>query len=138
MPLFLGLISYQRLDEFIERRRSIARFYDLAVGNIGGLSPQMIIEGTESSYNYYTVRVEPESGLDRDKIVEELKRRNIETGVHYPRALTEQPALGNYVTDACPVAEELAGQVFSIPIHPYLTEREIEYVVSGLREAVYH
>lgn len=133
----LGLDQLSRLDEFIEKRRNIARYYDLAVGNIEGLYSQRITEGAEPSYNYYTVRVDPESRLDRNQIVEELKRRNIETAVHYPRALTDQPALEKYVTEACPVAEELAGQVFSIPIHPHLSERDTEHVVSALRAAVY-
>jgi perosamine synthetase len=133
----LGLDQMTRLDYFLEKRRSIARYYDLAVGNIEGISPQLVTEGTESCYNYYTVKVEPDMGLDRDRIVEDMRNMNIETIVHYPYALTEQPALMKYVTEPCPVAEEIARNVFSIPIHPYLTEKEAEQVVLALRTVVY-
>jgi perosamine synthetase len=133
----LGLDQMTRLDYFLEKRRSIARYYNLAIGNIEGVSPQRVTEGTESCYNYYTVRVDPCMGLDRDRIVMDMRNMNIETTVHYPVALTEQPALRKYVTELCPAAEELARNVFSIPIHPYLSEREAEQVVLALRTAVH-
>ncbi|MCW4011402.1 MAG: DegT/DnrJ/EryC1/StrS family aminotransferase, partial [Candidatus Bathyarchaeota archaeon] len=133
----IGLDQMTRLDYFLGKRRSIARYYDLAIGNIEGVMPQRVTEGTESCYNYYTVRVDPDMGLDRDRIVMDMRNMNIETLVHYPYALTEQPALMKYVTEPCPVAEELARNVFSIPIHPYLSEREAEQVVLALRTAVY-
>jgi len=133
----LGLDQMTRLDYFLEKRRSIARYYNLAIGNIEGVSPQRVTEGTESCYNYYTVRVDPCMGLDRDRIVMDMRNMNIETTVHYPVALTEQPALRKYVTEPCPAAEELARNVFSIPIHPYLSGREAEQVVLALRTAVH-
>ena len=133
----LGLDQMTRLDYFLEKRRSIARYYDLAFGNIEGVVPQRVTEGTESCYNYYTVRVDPAMELDRDMIVMDMRNMNIETLVHYPFALTEQPALRKYVTEPCQVAEELAKNVFSIPIHPYLTKREAEQVILALRTVVY-
>ena len=133
----LGLDQMTRLDYFLEKRRRIARYYDLAIGNIEGVMPQRVTEGTESCYNYYTVRVDLSMGLDRDRIVMDMRNMNIETLVHYPIALTEQPALRKYFTEPCPVAQELAKNVFSIPIHPYLTEKETEQVVLALRTAVY-
>lgn len=132
----LGLDQMSRLDYFLEKRRSIARYYDLAVGNIEGIESQRFTEGVEPCYNYYTLRVDPDYGLNRDQIVEDMRKMGIETTIHYPKALTEQPALAKYSSE-CPVAQDLTRKVFSIPIHPYLSERDIEQVVLALRTAVY-
>jgi perosamine synthetase len=129
----LGLDQLSHLDLFLEKRRTIARYYDVAIGNIKGIKPQQITPETDSCYNYYTVQVEQNSGLDRDHLVQELRGMGIETAVHYPKTLTEQPALREYVKHSCPVAEELSRRVFSIPIHPFMSERDMERVVLGLR-----
>lgn len=131
----LGLSQMRRLDRYIERRRSIARYYDLAIGNIKGLVPQRITENVESSYNYYTVKLDPEEmRCTRDELQGALYEEGIETGVHYPRPLNRQPALLRYSTDPCPVAEMLSQQVISLPIHPALNAYDPERVVLALRK----
>ena len=130
----LGLSQMRGLEGFLERRRSTALYYDLALGNIEGLTPQVVNSDVNSCYNYYTVRMESdEFRCSRDQLVEALRSENIETGVHYPRALTQQPALKKYVTP-CPVAESLSDQVFSIPIHPGMSPKDAEKVINALRK----
>ena len=131
----LGLSQLRRLDRYIERRRSIARYYDLAIGNIEGLTPQRITENVESSYNYYTVKLDTEAlKCTRDELQRALCDEKIETGVHYPRPLNSQPALQKYSTAPCPVAEKLSQQVISIPIHPGLNSNDTERVIQALRK----
>ena len=132
----IGLDQMTRLKESLERRRSIAKYYDLVIGNIEGIKPQSIAPEVNSCYNYYTVQVEPDVEISRDQILKDLGAMNIETAVHYPYALTEQPALRKYVHEACVEAESLSKRVFSIPIHPFLSERDMEYVASALRSIV--
>ena len=130
----LGLSQMRGIERFLERRRATAMYYDLALGNIGGLEPQAITPDVDSCYNYYTVRMEPdEFRCTRDQLVKALRSENIETGVHYPSALTQQPALKKYASD-CPVAESLAKRVFSIPIHPGLSSMDAERVIDALRK----
>ncbi len=133
MASILGLDQLNKLDQFLEKRRNIARYYDIAIGNMKGIKSQWVTPETDSCYNYYTVQVEPDSGLNRDQLVQELRAIGIEAAIHYPRALTEQPALQEYIKYGCPEAEELSRRVFSIPIHPYMRERDMERVVLGLR-----
>jgi len=132
----LGLDQLTRLEEALRRRGEIAKYYDLAIGNIDGIKSQRINPGTDSCYNYYTIQVDLEKGLSRDKIVEELRKMNIEAAIHYPCALTEQLALKEYITEPCPKAESLSKRVFSIPIHSHLSDSEMEYIVLTLRNIV--
>ena len=130
----LGLNQMRDLERFLERRRGTVMYYDLALGNIDGLVPQVITPDVDSCYNYYTVRMEPdEFKCSRDQLVTALRSENIETGVHYPRALTQQPALSKYAAE-CPVAESLADLIFSIPIHPGLGPMDAERVIEALRK----
>jgi len=130
----LGLSQMMGLEKFLARRRATALYYDIAMGNIDGLVPQVITPGVDSCYNYYTVRMEPgEFRCSRDQFVRALRSENIETGVHYPSALTQQPALKKYATD-CPVAELLAKLVFSIPIHPGMSSMAAERVIDAIRK----
>ena len=132
----LGIDQLTRLEEEMKKRSEIAKYYDLAMEKIEGIKSQQINPETVSCYNYYTVQVDPKKEPSRDKIVKKLREMNIEAAVHYPRALTEQPALKEYITESCPEAERLSKRVFSIPIHPRLSDNEIEYVVWALGSIV--
>jgi dTDP-4-amino-4,6-dideoxygalactose transaminase len=54
------------------------------------------------------------------------------TGVHYPRALTQQPAYARFVRAPCPEAEAWAAECVSIPCFPEMTDEEIEAVCRAL------
>ena len=55
------------------------------------------------------------------------------TAVHYPRALTQQPAYRQFVRDPCPEAESWAAECVSLPCFPEMTDDEIEIVCRALR-----
>ena len=56
-----------------------------------------------------------------------------DTGVHYPLALTQQPAYQGFVGAACPEAEQWAAECVSFPCFPELTDDEIEAVCRAIR-----
>ncbi len=87
----------------------------------------------QSAWAQYTVR-----SPHRDAIRAHLHAQAIPTALYYPRPLHLQPAF-NQADGAdlsMPVAEELAQQVFSLPIHPYLREDEQMRVVEAVKAAV--
>lgn len=59
--------------------------------------------------------------------------RPFATGIHYERALTQQPGYREYVRDPCPEAEAWAADCVSLPCFPELTDDEIEAVCRGLQ-----
>ena len=65
---------------------------------------------------------------DRDAVAEELGRRGVDVGVHYPL----NPFLAH---DDVPRAREFAQQVLTLPIHPWLTDDEVAAVIDGVRAA---
>ena len=70
----------------------------------------------------------------RDGVRARLAASGIETGLHYPFALSEQPALARW-SRPCPNAEHAAGQVLSLPMHPLLTSADVDAVCDAFVEA---
>ena len=68
----------------------------------------------------------------RDALRAELTARGIETLIHYPIALPQQPALASTHPANCPVASRVASQVFSLPLHPQLTLAEVDRVAAAV------
>ena len=60
------------------------------------------------------------------------KRSGVQTAVHYPLAITQQPAYRALATRPCPVAEAWAAEAVTVPCAPELTDEEVETVASAL------
>lgn len=71
----------------------------------------------------------------RDRVAAAMRADGIETGVHYRRALTQQPAFAKWVRP-CPNAEEAATEILSLPCDPLMTQDDIGAVCESLLEAV--
>ena len=92
-----------------------------------------IREGNTHVYAQYTIRVP-----DRDTLAENLKSLGVPTAVYYPKCLHEQPVfapVGHRYGDF-PAAETASREVLSLPLNPYLTEAEQDFVIQGVREAL--
>jgi UDP-2-acetamido-2-deoxy-ribo-hexuluronate aminotransferase len=87
-------------------------------------------EGNTHVYAQYTIRVP-----DRDGLGEVLRERGIPTAVYYPKCLHEQPVFEplGYKLGDFPEAESAARSVISLPLNPYLTEQEQDFVIEGVR-----
>lgn len=79
----------------------------------------------------YTIRI---SDGRRDAIARNLKSRGIPTAVYYPKPLHQQAAYREFpiAGNGLPVSEIAASEVLSLPVHPYLTAEEQDYVIEGL------
>jgi len=132
----IGLNQLKMLDEFLARRRENAKFLSEHIRRISGLKPQKTIEGVNHSYSYYTVIMDLEEfKCSRDEFVEALRAENIGCMIYYPTPLSHQPALKEYASKAdCPVAYDVSKRVFSIPVHPSLTQEDLEKIVEALNK----
>ena len=65
-----------------------------------------------------------------------LKEKNIPAMIYYPKPMHEQPAYKEFsLNKDLNESKNLSESVFSIPIHPYLTDLEIEYIIENLKKA---
>ncbi|MGH2488231.1 MAG: DegT/DnrJ/EryC1/StrS family aminotransferase, partial [Candidatus Limnocylindria bacterium] len=85
--------------------------------------------GATHVYHQYTLRV-----LKRDAFVESLRERGVGTGVYYPIPVHRQKPfidLG-YGDQSFPVSERLAEEVVSIPVHPGLSDEDVDAVIAAV------
>jgi dTDP-4-amino-4,6-dideoxygalactose transaminase len=118
-------VKLKYLDEENARRREIARTYDWRLAATPLRLPQCQ-SGMEHVYHQYVVRSD-----ERDRLRECLRERGIGALVHYPAPVHLQPAYRDRIAihrDALPITEQAARQVLSLPMHPFLTDAEIERV----------
>lgn len=118
-----------RLEEQVARRREIAAMYDTGLAGIGGLGLPAVRPGRTHQYYVYTVRTR-----FRDRLQAFLAERGIETRVNYPTPihLMRAYAFLGLKPGTLPVTERLAGAILSLPMHPFLTERDVERVVEAV------
>jgi dTDP-4-amino-4,6-dideoxygalactose transaminase len=121
-----------RLDQWMARRSEIAARY------VEGLSDcclrPIVATGGRSAHHLFPVEVTTD---EHATIFERLRQRGIAVGRHYPFVCPDQPAVrGLGITiGSLPVARRLAERELSLPIHPYLEDREVEHVITACLEA---
>ncbi len=124
-----------------ERRRLAARYRSLVSDAVGDEAAEPLAEHPASPciYHLFPIRVG-----DRDGLARALGAAGIATGVHYPRAVVDQPALQQLLQPSgrpigeslVPVARDWAGRELSLPIFPGMRNEELEAVVTAIRAAL--
>ncbi len=95
--------------------------------------PPIVPEDFYSSWAQYTLQVENKEV--RDDLQKALKALDIPTAIYYPIPMHRQTAF-NYLNlddNCCPVADQLADTVISLPMHPYLSEADQDVICDALR-----
>jgi UDP-2-acetamido-2-deoxy-ribo-hexuluronate aminotransferase len=118
-------------DGEVAARSRIGARYSALLADANCVTP-WIAPGNTSVYAQYTIQVS-----DREAVVKALHEAGIPTAVHYPVTLDRQPAMAKWVAGGahCPVSHRLAGQVVSLPMHPYLTEEGLRVIAAAVTAA---
>jgi dTDP-4-amino-4,6-dideoxygalactose transaminase len=132
----IGLNQLKLYDEFLAKRKRNAKALAEGLSRIRGLKPQKPGKGVDHSYSYYTVIMDLEQyKCTRDAFVNALKAENIGCMVYYPIPLSKQPALKRYRSKVlCPVAEDVSKKVFSVPVHPSLSDEDLGKILEALEK----
>ena len=136
----IGLNQLKLYDEFLAKRKRNAKALTEGLNRIRGLKPQKPGKGVDHSYSYYTVIMDLEQyKCTRDEFVNALKAENIGCMIYYPIPLSKQPALKRYGSRVkCPVTDDLSKKVFSIPVHPNLSDEDLKKIVKALEKVSSH
>jgi perosamine synthetase len=130
----IGLVQLDRLPHWLERRQSNASTLNSLLDGIPGIKPPTVEAGVEHSYHQYTIQVNPSNGgITRDELQAELQDLGIQTAVHYPRSLHQQPVFAaEYGDISLPASEQLSTSVLSLPIHPAINDNDLRWIARGL------
>ncbi len=137
----IGLHQLRRLPSFQARRREIVRRYNSAFANIEQL--QLPAEGDEisSAWHLYVIRLNLDAiDIDRDLFIEELRKMNVGTSVHFiPLHFHShfQKKYG-YSESDFPVASSNFNRIITLPLHPGLADEDVDYVTAAVKYLLDH
>lgn len=125
------LCKLKVFDSELAARRRIAATYTRELENIVTTPP--IPCGCDSAWAQYTLR-----SAHRDALRAHLQTQNIPSAIYYPCPLHRQPVFNQAdgTNSQMPIADKLSREVFSLPIHPYLTEDQQTEIITAVKSAV--
>lgn len=120
----IALAQMDRLETFTARRRENAAYLS---AHLQGVRVPVVEPGVDHVWHQYTVRYEG----DRDAAVKQLNEAGVGTGIFYPIPAHKQEHLQplGYGELSLPVVERLSQQVISLPVHPQLSQEDLDTIV---------
>ncbi|MFL5734109.1 MAG: DegT/DnrJ/EryC1/StrS family aminotransferase [Chloroflexia bacterium] len=128
----IGVAQMPKLERFNEQRIANAAYLSEHLPSDCVLVPT-VRPGTRHVFHQYTVRVLPP--LDRDTVREKLAIAGVGSEVYYPVPVHKQQVYMSmgYGSQSFPESEKAAKQVLSLPVHPGLTQEDLETIVAAVR-----
>lgn len=122
----IGLAQIEKLPRFTEQRIANATYLDQQLA--GHVTTPTALPGHTHVYHQYTIRVP--AGKNRDQFAADLQKRGVGSGVHYPRPIHQQPYYQEHGFGdvSLPISEQAALQVLCLPVHPALSQADVETV----------
>jgi dTDP-4-amino-4,6-dideoxygalactose transaminase len=136
----IGIHQLPKLDRFIETRTTIAEQYNREFADVAELAlPAYAPYDQRHAWHLYTplVRIE-KLDIDRDQFMDELKRRNIGSGLHY-KAIHHHPYYRDHLEihdDDLPMASYASERILSLPLFPRMTADDAADVVTAVKEVI--
>ena len=129
LPKFKAFVDYELADV-----NKVAQKYTQLLS--GAVKTPVIPEGYYSSWAQYTITLE--SREKRDSLQSSLKEKGIPSMIYYPKPMHRQTAFAGLESarENFPVSDMLCGCVLSLPMHPYLSDEDVESVCDAVRSIV--
>lgn len=135
----IAIEQLKKVDGLNSKRQLNAERLNKQLKGIEGLITPNTHNGRTHVYHQYTIRITDESKVARDKLVDSLRDQGVGAGVYYPKPLHyfDHISKYGYKKGDFPVAEQSAEQVVSLPIHPKVTKKDVDYMAKTIKE-IFH
>ncbi len=125
----IGIVQMKKLPAFIAKRRKNAQQLTKILSKSKKLILPCETKERQHSWYLYTARLKDGTEHQRNKLLEDLKAKGIGAEAYYVHPINTMPYYRmNYGAKALPETEKAAKQVFSLPIHPAVTDEEIQFI----------
>lgn len=130
----IGIEQLKKLNKFTEARQKNAAYMNSKLKDVSGIVTPLTKSNCEHVFHQYTIRVTGECKVNRDTLAKILNDKGIGTGIHYPMPVHKQPFYKEIgYKDNLPVAEKIAGEVLSLPVHPALSKEDLDFIIAAIR-----
>jgi dTDP-4-amino-4,6-dideoxygalactose transaminase len=121
-------VKLKHLDSWNDKRRELAALYCQLLSDLDLTTP---VEKPYAKHVYHQFTLKTKN---RDKLLENLTRKQIPAQIYYPIPVHKQKAYAASLANlSLPVTERICTEVLSLPIHPWLTSDQIEQIASACR-----
>jgi len=123
-------VKLKYYDKDLKLRQEVAQKYSEKLQNLDIVLPTIKDDRT-SAFAQYSIRIK-----NRDEIQIKLKENGIPTAVHYPMPLHLQECFSylGYKKGDFPISEKISNEIMSLPMNPYVSEKEMEYILKGFND----
>ena len=119
----------------VATRQDHARRLNEGLSALPGIRVPQALPGRHHVWHQYTILIGDDARLDRDHLLAALTQAGIGCGIYYPRAVFDYDCYRDHpqvvVTEA-PVATDVARRCLSLPVHPYLSEGDLDRIVTTM------
>ncbi|MCX5781175.1 MAG: DegT/DnrJ/EryC1/StrS family aminotransferase [Elusimicrobia bacterium] len=128
----IGLVQMSHLNDWNKKRKQNAAILSEGLKDTSFLKIPYISNKCDPVFHQYTIRV---NSKIRQKLMDYLTKNEVGCGIYYPRVIYSQPLYENlgFQKGLCPKAEKAADEVLSIPVHPSLTRKQLEKIISIIK-----
>jgi UDP-2-acetamido-2-deoxy-ribo-hexuluronate aminotransferase len=128
------LAKFDIFPEEIKLRQQVARRYTRLLNQQAEVQAPMVPQEMTSAWAQYSVLAKDET--HRTRLQSRLKEAGIPTAIYYPRPLHLQTAFKSlgYAEGDFPISEDFSSRIFSLPMHPYLSNSDQEIIAEILRK----
>jgi perosamine synthetase len=132
----LGLAQLEKIDWHIDRRREVAHWYQERLDEMEGVKCQPELPWAKNVYWMNCLVLAEHHRIDRDSLMNELANRGIETRPFFYPMHVLPPYKSLEIVPNFPVAGYLSKRGLNLPSSAKLTEAEVDFIVSNLKELV--
>ena len=132
----IAIEQLRKVEDFTKKRQENARKLNDALAGIVGIKTPTVSDNRNHVYHQYTILLD--KNIQRDQFITSLRDKGVGAGIYYPKPLHAYPHIAKlgYKTGDFPVAEDLAARVVSLPVHPKVTDEDIEIIVAAVKESI--
>ncbi len=126
-------------DQQVAARQRNATRLNEGLAGVAGLTTPLELEGRRHVWHQYTVLIDDQAAVSRDKFVDAMNAAGAGCGVYYPRVVFDYGCYLDHprvIADDVPVARLVAAQCASLPVHPYLSDADLDRIIATTRKVL--
>ena len=132
----IGLAQFEKIDKLIEMRRNNAQLYNSLLKDVKGITLPVEKDYAKNVYWMYSILIENNFGMSRDKLMDELQKKGIETRTFFI-PIHQQPVFQDmdlFKNEQYPIAEDISEKGMYLPSSSGLKKKEITFICDTIKE----
>ncbi len=126
----IGLEQLKKLEKFNQKRISNVNYFNKNIKTSGIILPR-VKKGYRHVFHQYTIRITDQCSKSREGLIKILNENGICSVIYYPIPVYRQkPYLKLGYKECLPITEKYSKEVLSLPVHPFLTQKDIRKIAS--------